>query len=243
MAKKHEMVPFGEYAIVKQGVAAVAEMIQQNIGRKGISGRDLDRIKAPAGGGISMIVPTLEGEDAVKEISGVVIYWNEPRAYWPKSIDDGGGGIPPDCFSDDGENGQGDPGGLCDKCKFAQFGSAKGGTGRGQACKQMQQIFLVQPESLIPIIVNFPPTSLQNSRQYFLRLSGRMMPYWQVITKFHLEKATNNDGVDYAKFVPTFGGKLDAEHVEMVRSLREATMPSLEQVRAAEKDFVEPNQQ
>ena len=93
MAKKNEMVPFGEYAIVKQGVTAVAEMIQQNVGRKGISGRDLDRIKAPAGGGTLISVPSLEGEEAHKEIAGVVIYWNEPRAYWERSIDDGGGGV------------------------------------------------------------------------------------------------------------------------------------------------------
>jgi hypothetical protein len=47
---------------------------------------------------------------------------------------DAGGGIL--CRSDDMKTGIGTPGGDCATCKFAQFGSAKNGEGKGTACNE-----------------------------------------------------------------------------------------------------------
>jgi hypothetical protein len=62
----------------------------------------------------------------------------------------------------------GKPGGDCHKCPLAQFGSAvdqKGQPGKGQACKSMRMLLFLRQDDMIPMIVNLPPTSLQNAKK------------------------------------------------------------------------------
>lgn len=189
------------YAIVRaaqEGTGALAEIMRENIGAGGITPFDLDRVKVPSGAGSAWEIPTLTGDtDVAKSFDGIIVAWREPRAYWKLSIDDGGGGAPPDCSSEDGVLGVGDPGGACKSCPYAQFGSGK--DDRGQACKQMRLLFVVRENSLLPIALFAPPTSIKNIRKYFMRLASENRRYSSVVTNFSLSKDTSGGGVEYSK--------------------------------------------
>ncbi len=104
-----------EYAILKSGVEQLPEILKANLGSDGLNVSDLDRIKMPAGGGISWEVPTLTGLKTEQVIKGVIVFHKNVRAFWEKAFGDAPG-EPPDCSSDDGIMGVGKPGGDCAKC-------------------------------------------------------------------------------------------------------------------------------
>ena len=190
------------YAIANLGTGesntTLAEIMRENVGAGGITPFDLDRVKVPSGAGTAWELPTLTGEtDVAKAFTGIIVAWREPRSYWVKGLDEGGGNQPPDCASDDGATGVGTPGGECAVCPLAQFGSGK--EQRGQACKQMRLLFIVRENALLPIALFAPPTSIANIRKYFLRLASEGKHYSSVVTNFTLSKATSGGGIDYSK--------------------------------------------
>lgn len=232
-----DLVPLTEtYAIAKSEPQVLLEAMAENIGNQGLTAFDLDRVTIPAGGGKSWTVPTLEGEESAKTLEGVIVGWREPRAYWRLSLDESGGNTPPDCSSDDGVVGVGDPGGQCAKCQFAQFGSKEGSD--GQACKQMRLLFIVRPSDMLPLALFLPPTSLKACKQYFLRLASQGIPYYGVITKLALESDKNAGGVAYSKAVPTMAGQLAPEDIEKVKAYSQAIKGSLDRVRIEDADAV-----
>jgi hypothetical protein len=135
---------------------------------------DLPRIKIAPG---AFKVPTATGTALVERLVGVVVYVRDIRAYY-KSKDQGS--RPPDCSSTDCITGRGDPGGSCDQCPLAQFESATTADGKqakGQACKQVKQLFLLRGESLMPEVLSVPPTSLGRARAFLTWLIGQRTPY------------------------------------------------------------------
>jgi hypothetical protein len=193
------------YPLLRPGyVSGLLEVLRDNVGQAGIQALDLPRIKVPSGDSIMWKILTLEGEESAKTIEGIILAWRTGRLYWKKALAEGGR-QPPDCTSRDGFVGIGDPGGPCAQCPYARFGSST--KGKGQACKQIRQLLLVRPDEVLPCLLSVPPTSLKSASQYFMALLARAIPYWGVITKISLEKATNENGIIYAKM--TFaGGKL-----------------------------------
>ena len=75
------------------------EIVSENLRNFGFSRRDLEVIKSPTGGATSFMVPGLSGEEPVKELTGILIGYDTPRAYWEESnpVE----GTPPQCYSDD----------------------------------------------------------------------------------------------------------------------------------------------
>ena len=55
------------------------DLVAQNIGAGGISAFELDRIQVPAGGSTMWTINTLEGEEAVKEIEGIIVHMTRDR--------------------------------------------------------------------------------------------------------------------------------------------------------------------
>ncbi|MFH1553331.1 MAG: hypothetical protein ABII76_00445 [Pseudomonadota bacterium] len=200
MSRKNEMVQFSaQYPVLAEG-GDLAEIAKANIGEgETLSPFDLPRVKVPTGGGLSWMVQAIDGEQAVKKITGIIVAWGDVRAYWPESF---GSSVPPACSSTDNKTGEGEPGGSCRTCPHAQWGSAVNAAGvstRGQACKSMRRLIVLQPESALPISVTLPPTSIKPCRMYFARLLSAKAPYWGAVTEITLEKATSRDGVDYAR--------------------------------------------
>lgn len=204
VAKRQEVV---EFPALLTDTRELREALAENLGGAGISPFDLDRVSIPAGGSQTWVLQTLEGEQETKELVGIVIWVQNARAYWPGEF--GGGNVPPQCMSDDAVTGVGDPGGACHTCPFAQFGSDA--RGRGQACKMVQRMFLLQPGGNLPMVVNLPPGSLKNAKKYLLRLVSNGQKASGVVTRITLEKDRNQDGIVFAKATFAMVGKLDQE--------------------------------
>jgi len=203
MAKNDEtaVVIASQYAVLQHSTEELQGIINSNIGAGNLGPADLERVKVPAGGGTTWEVATLDGIESTRNLDGVVVAWKDPRAYWESSYDDSGGGTPPDCSSEDGITGVGNPGGSCAECEFAQFGSAvdkEGNPAPGQACRQMRLMAIVCKDDLVPMLLIAPPTSMQNLRRYFLRLASRAVPYYGVVTRFTLSREKNKAGLEYS---------------------------------------------
>lgn len=221
----NDIVPAKDYAVLQQDPSGLLETIQTNMGDEEISPFDLDAVKVPSGGGSAFEVPTLDGVEPQKELSGVIVHHKVARAFWRQGIEEGGGNTPPDCSSDDGKVGHGDPGGYCKTCPYSQFGSDA--EGRGQACKQFRQLFLLPPDSYLPIVVTVPPTSLKNVKNYLFRLTSKQIPYYTVVTRLSLEKQKNSQGIEYSVIRPELGERLDEANAAAMKEYAEAIKPYL----------------
>lgn len=234
----------GGFLALNHDLGEVTAFIADNLGGQDVSEFDLVRLTVPSGKATKYRweVPTLEGSDAVDEIDGIIVFQKQTRAWWPTSIDDGGGNTPPSCSSPDARvgfgkqnatknnpNPEGDPRSqVCAQCPHAQFGSGK--EGRGQACQQKAQLFLLMKTGFLPAVVSVPATSLGALKKYMLALANAGIRYDQVATAFALEKAANAGGVEHAVIKPRLAGRLDPETAAKARAYGDALRPQFEAV-------------
>lgn len=239
MGSEVQIVEPKNYRLMTAG-SQLKEIFRENVGGQ-LTEFTLDRVKVPAGGGTVWEVPGLEGPTNQPTIDGIIVYNTSPRAYWPESFDDSGGGTPPQCSSRDGHIGVGDPGGECAMCPLSKFGSAPVKKGqkqsRGQACKQTRLLFVIRPTVLVPLLVVAPPTSLQDIQKYFLRLAGEAVPYYGVITSLALAKDKNADGIAYAKIVPTMKKRLSDAEIQTVREYAEGLKAAFQTITLERSDL------
>lgn len=200
-----------DFALAKFDTDKIIAAVSENFDGEDLGPNDLDRVRIPSGGALQWLVPDLEEDEiALKTLRGIIVAKRASRAYWESSLDESGGGTPPDCSSQDGKIGQGNPGGDCSDCPFNQFGSANAGEGRGKACKEMRLVFLMRPgNNLLPLIVVLSPTSITPLKKYMQRLSNAGMTYKQLVTDIGLESDQNKDGIKFAK--ATFGVAKDGD--------------------------------
>lgn len=232
MATTTDLVKTGEdstFLALRMPHAELIGMVRENLGGEGLSPSDLDRVKVPAGGGKTWEVPTFEGEVSTGVIEGVVIDRATRRAYWPDAYS--GASDPPQCYSNDGLSGVGEPGGDCSSCPFNQYESAENGVGK--ACKETRQMFVLTPDSLIPLIITVPPASLKNVRSYFMRLLSAQISPLGVVTKIGLEQAKSTTGILYSKVTLTAGDRLDADAEARMREYAKILQPAFAAADAA----------
>jgi len=222
MAKELAVKETATFMVLANAQGAI-EALKSNLEGETLSPMDLDRVSIPAGGGVTWCVPTLEGEENIPEIVGVIVGVQNCRAYWPGEFT--GGGDPPDCVSEDNVTGVGDPGGTCKFCKFAEFGSDS--RGKGQACKQIKRLFVLRPSSMLPLVVNLPPTSLKAGTRYLLRLAGNSLKYQAAVTRITLEKTKSSDGIAYSTAVFALAAKLDPTQAKAMEDYAHAMGPLL----------------
>ena len=113
------------------------ELIQENLKHQPLSFHLFDMVKSPSGGSTVFSVPGLSGEEAEKELTGIILDYTTPRAYWATS--DPVEGMPPTCLSKDSLVSQ--DGKACAHCPFNDFGS-KDGDSPAKACKESVLLFL-----------------------------------------------------------------------------------------------------
>lgn len=225
------------YAILNIDGEEVRQSLIANMGGSGLRPFDMERIKVPAGGTTTWEIPTLEGTINTRELEGVILHWRDVRAYWSMR---GSGNAPPDCSSDDGEVGMGNPGGPCDQCPFSQFGSGRDDTGnptRGQACKSMRLLFILRPQCSLPDALFLPPTSLASARKYFFRLTANNLRFMDVVTRVMLEPAKNQFGKAYSRAVFSVVRRLDENERFMARKLAEIMRPGFSKVVIDQNEF------
>ena len=160
-----------------------------------------DRIKIPAGGGISYEVPgdDPDSPDIVKEFSAVILYHHPIHSYYKEKFN--GGNNPPDCASMNGKIGVVAETGECKdcgKCPLGKFGSGENG---GMACKQKRRMYLLREGEMLPIVLTVPSTSLKEFTKYVTRLVAKGQHANSVVTKFTLKRVQNSTGISYSQVV------------------------------------------
>ncbi len=228
----NDLVEVKNYAIAQMDMENFTKTMRANLGGSQINESDLDRVGIPAGGSTTWRVPTLDGEEKTESITGVIVYWKSPRVYWATEYD--GSNNPPDCYSDNGEMGIGEPGGDCNTCPMAQFGSAD--KGDGQACNQLRMLFILRKDDFLPIVVRLTPGSLKAIRMYFLRLASKGIPYYGVVTELSLEEVKSSGGIAYAQVAPKMVKRLSQKEQDRIEKYSETIKPSLTSVKV-EDDF------
>lgn len=188
----NEVVPVNSYAALTNNAL---DIIRDNLKKQPLSFQLFDIVKSPSGGSTVFSVPGLSGDEAAKELTGIILDYSTPRAYWntPDPVE----GTPPTCFSEDSIISH--DGKACATCPFNDFGSKDGDT-NAKACKESVTLFLLRPDNIMPIIVRVPVSSKLRFQRYMTRLVGRMIPLSSVVTRITLEKTTNRTGQPYSLF-------------------------------------------
>ena len=180
-----------------------------------------DRIKIPAGGGISYEVPGDDpsSPDSVKEFKAVILYHHPINSYYKEKFS--GGSLPPDCSSIDGKIGiEGESGECkaCSGCPLSKFGSGENG---GMACKQKRRVFLLREGEILPVILTIPSASLKEFTKYVTRLLQKGKKTNSVVTKFTLKKAQNSTGITFSQVVCSVDRVLSPDEQQSVNTMSE----------------------
>lgn len=171
------------------------DVIRANLKNQPLSFDLFDIVKSPSGGSTMFSVPSLAGDEAEKELTGIILDYTTPRAYWdtPDPVE----GTPPVCLSQNSIISH--DGKSCAHCPYNDFGS-KDGESAAKACKESVLIFLLRPNSIIPVLVRVPVTSKARFLKYSTRLLSTLTPISSVVTRITLEKATSKAGKPFALF-------------------------------------------
>lgn len=177
-----------QYLALQENAPDIGDIIRANLGGERLTAFSLQRITVPSGGVTFWELP--DAEEPVKELVGIVVHHTNPRAFWHTSMGESDGRTPPDCSSADGQFGtpttELGPGGDCQICPMAVFGSAENGV--GQACKKKMMLFLLRADSYFPIIVQVPTMSLRPMRDCFLGFSDQGRFYYAGVIGLSLER-------------------------------------------------------
>lgn len=198
------------------------DIIKENLKHQPLSVQLFDVVKSPSGGSTVFSVPGLAGDEAEKELTGIILDYMTPRAYWdtPDPVE----GTPPVCLSHNSvisHNGI-----ACAKCPYNDYGSKDGET-NAKACKESVLLFLLRPNSILPLLVRIPVTSKYRFLKYMTRLVGTMTPISSVVTKISLEKATSKAGKPYALFNFEAVNALSSEESAQAKSFGQRFMESV----------------
>ena len=202
------------------------DIIRGNLKNQPLSLDLFDIVKSPSGGSTVFSVPGLSGDEAEKELTGIILDYTTPRAYWdtPDPVE----GTPPVCLSQNSIISH--DGKACAHCVYNDFGSKDGET-NAKACKESVLLFLLRPNNVIPILVRVPVTSKARYLKYATRLLSTLTPISSVVTKITLEKATSKSGKPYALFNFEAVSKLSPEEAAQAKTFGQQFM---EIVNAAE---------
>lgn len=173
----------------------LAELLQDILGTSQLNTADLIRVKVPSSGATTWEIPDPDAEGGVRStrsFEGVVLEWTEPWTYWEKSLADGApsSNTPPDCYSLDGKVGHGTPGGDCLSCPMRCEFPAK--------CSPKRMLFILQPDNMLPIVLQVPRMSIKVIRQYFAALGSKGKHFRAHVTKFTLEATKNSNNQPYS---------------------------------------------
>lgn len=195
------------------------DIIRQNLKNQPLSFQLFDTVKSPSGGSTVFTVPGIAGDEIEKSITGIILDYTTPRAYWETS--DPVEGTPPTCYSRDSLVSF--DGKACCHCPFNDFGS-KDGESNAKACKESVALIMLRPGNIMPIIVRIPVSSKLIFQRYLTRLIGKMMPISSVVTKITLEKTTNKSGQPYSQYSFEAVEVLSAEEAAKAKAFGEGFM-------------------
>jgi len=226
--KGTEIVALADYAIAKVGNDAIADLITGNLGGELLSVKDIPKVKIPAGGSTTWLVPP--DDVPQKELEGIVIYQHPTRALFKQGENGEISNDPPLCVADLGKVGipalgSGLLGGNCDDCPNSKYGSAGVGK-KGQACKAGQRVYMLTQGSILPFLLQLSPSSIAPWHKYMISLINTQKLVNNVVTRISLEKVTGGPA-PYARIVPSFVRILSADEQKFVDDYAAAMVPAL----------------
>ncbi len=192
------------------------------------------RIKIAAGGVNIFQVFEPGEEEAVpaQTIEGVIMLSHKSNGLWSKPFGSGDSKVP-DCSSIDGVYGtvtETDEIVECASCPCNAFGSAKGGEGRGKACKNMRRLYIMRRGDIFPMVLTLPPTALSAYDSYRTKVMLGRKKMANVMTRISLKSAQNKDGVAYSTPIFEAVGVLDGVEAAAMRAYSEALNSSAQRV-------------
>ena len=205
-----------EYIALNNNALSV---IRENLKNQPMSLDLFDVVKSPSGGSTVFSMPGLTGDEAEKELTGIILDYTTPRAYWdtPDPVE----GTPPVCLSQNSIISH--DGKACATCPYNDFGS-KDGESNAKACKESVLLFLLRPHNVLPLLVRVPVTSKARFLKYTARLAGALTPLNGVVTRITLEKATSKGGKPFALFKFEVDSILDRQEADRARAYAQQFM-------------------
>ena len=225
------VIPFNKYEIAAMDRKELKSLMAETLGALDVTEFDLERIVVPTGGGLNWQIANAEGEtDTPRSFDAVILNFAKRRSFYEESYEESGGGSPPDCSSSDCLTGEGNPGGSCNICPNAQFGSSKKPGGLGQACSQNMFLFIVRPDEIMPSVLKIPPTSIRAISKAIMRVAfKKRVHYYHALIRFCLGEAQNANGVAYSEIKLKFLGKIDnKEQKQIAAELHNGLTPLIE---------------
>jgi hypothetical protein len=221
-------------------------MLREAFEQLGIETFQLSRISLPAGGATAWTVPTLEGDEMMKELEVIIaaVKGNE-KVFWREDFS--GAGSPPDCLSHDGMTGFGiidadpKPGtapqvNQCSTCPHNQWGSATG-NGGGKRCNDIAILYIFRKDTMMPDVITVPPSSLKSMREYAMKLMQSGLRMTDVATKLILEQAQSASGIKYSKLAMKYARKLSDEERSRMSEVSEILTKSASSVAVSAADL------
>jgi hypothetical protein len=199
------------------------ELLEDLIGTGGLNRTSLPKIKVPAGG--SRAWDLGEGEP-VSKIKGIILAKKEVKVFYLSSDTLG---TPPDCSSEDCIKGtgiirQGQSMKVtreCRSCPNNQWGSSPKG-GKGKACSDRLIMAILLEDSLLPMVLNVPPTSIKAMDNFVKSVVNKTRrPLNNFIVELSLNTAEGPGGIKYSVIDPKMIEVLPAEAKGPLRELRE----------------------
>jgi hypothetical protein len=225
---KTAIMKVADYRVLTIAPEHQSKLIEANLGPQAIVGEmDLARVRMPSGDTMRFTMPGIGKTDLVETFTGVVIYNKIVRLYWETEYGKGPT-TPPDCSSDLGFVGIGNPGGNCQDCPLKQFSDDRS----PPPCSERRVIFILTPTVFLPIVLSLPPTSLKAGNKYFRDLMANGLFPWSVSTKFGLSPDRNAGGITFGRVTFEAAELLTPGVVEKFEAINEQLRPHFEQFSA-----------
>ena len=135
----------------------------------------------------------------VSSFKGILLHHSPANAFWDKTYDQTGGGVPPTCSSSTGEcpnSGEKIQSKYCFDCPHNQFGSGK--EGKGKACKNMWRLHIIIENQQIPKRLTLPPSNTGALQDFLIYLRDINLPHELAILEFSLVPTSNKSGIEYS---------------------------------------------
>jgi len=233
---ENEIKKVDQFAIAR--AEDVSGVIERNLGGEPLTPHDLPTVKVPGGAATAWTVPSSSGDQSTPDLIGVIVFTKLTRAWYEQSFDESGGGVPPDCSADDGLHGVGvhaeSCGGICARCKHAQWGSSRDGRG-GQDCQTRRPLFICRESDMLPIMVAIPAGSMKTAKKYLTSLAFEGYDYHAVLSRLTLAEARSRHGnIRYSQVQFENLGVLPDKAKKRFGDVRQKLTPMLSSMRSVD---------
>lgn len=203
-------------------VSNIQKALINNSGGKGLAASDLPRITFPTGGATTWTITDnlTATETTMDELTVIPIHWKVTRTLWPAEFSRTAQAL---CHSDEGQRGIGEPGVICEHCEHNEFGSK----GRGKACREGRDVFILFPDSILPSVLQIPPGSINPFNDFLMNLAIEGISYFEAVVSFKLVAEKNRDGIKYSKLHPMLVQRLPDVQADAVRKFRDGFIGAL----------------